>query len=317
VLKDWRPFQRSGVTAVRARSRAAARRRPPRRPLGKIAAAVAVGVVGAALLIMLAGQRDGDLLGRIRHGLRPAGASGTVVQATPSPAPEAGSRDTGSGRAPAPEPASPETAPPEPGVAGGGTAGLLELPARPEGPGIATRPVEAAAPERPGLPRPDAGATGPVETPGARGDRPREVVVGPGDVFSALVTRSYGRAQLTLLDFVKAANPDVSSVDVLRVGQRIKMPAFEPAALVQKADDGQYRLHLLTVWNAETPAVTRLRSIIAGQGRQVHMVPVHLNARDTAYRVVVGDFASRGDAETFYRDLRIPAGLSTQLWRQS
>src|SRR5262249_50040838 len=63
VLKDWRSFQRPGGTIPRpsgapARARGAGRRRiPSRRPLGRIAAAVAIGIAGAALIAMLAGHR--------------------------------------------------------------------------------------------------------------------------------------------------------------------------------------------------------------------------------------------------------------------
>ncbi len=90
VLKDWRPFQRPVVSSPRARNRAAARRRAPgSRSLGRIAAAVAIGAVFAALLVILAGQRESDLLGRIRHGLRPGGASGTVVRSADVPKPPA------------------------------------------------------------------------------------------------------------------------------------------------------------------------------------------------------------------------------------
>ena len=45
-----------------------------------------------------------------------------------------------------------------------------------------------------------------------------------------MVARNYGRAELTLLDFVKARIPEVTSIDVLRVGQRLKLPALEPGA---------------------------------------------------------------------------------------
>src|SRR5262249_56950133 len=59
VLKDWKAFQRPSIDPVRARSRVAARRRAnPRRPMRKIAAAVAIGIVGAALLALLARPRD-------------------------------------------------------------------------------------------------------------------------------------------------------------------------------------------------------------------------------------------------------------------
>jgi hypothetical protein len=141
------------------------------------------------------------------------------------------------------------------------------------------------------------------------------VVVGAGDAFSNLVSRNYGRAELTLIDFVKRANPDVTSVDVLKVGQHLKLPAFQPAALVERAEDARYRLHLITVWDTEVPAIAALRARVAQLGRQTYLVPVRLTSQETAYRLLVGDFADRGEAEAFYRDVRVPAASSTQLWR--
>src|SRR5262245_20351516 len=80
VLKDWKPFQRPAGPTPRSRNRAVLRRRiPAGRPLGKIAAAVALGLAGAALIVMLAGHRDSNVWSRIWHGLMPTGASGTFV----------------------------------------------------------------------------------------------------------------------------------------------------------------------------------------------------------------------------------------------
>src|SRR5262249_34162773 len=134
-VRDWRPFQRSSATSARAKTRASARRRSSGRPLGKIAAAVAVGVVGAALLVLLAGQRDVDFLSRIWHGLLPAGASGTVVRSTETPAPVGMSE---------PEAAAPQM------------IGALPLPPRTE------RPPEPTAVERPASERPVASAPPPT-----------------------------------------------------------------------------------------------------------------------------------------------------------
>src|SRR5207249_207735 len=159
---------------------------------------------------------------------------------------------------------------------------------------------------------------GPVSStlkPAARREAASEMVVRHGEAFSGLVTRNYGRADLTLLDFVKTANPDIVSIDVLRVGQRLKMPAFEPGALVQSNDPSQYRLHVMTVWDKDGPNVQKLRPHVAKQGRQLYVVPVSLSQKDQAYRVLIGDFADRPEAETFYRDFRIPTGVSSQLWR--
>ncbi len=155
-------------------------------------------------------------------------------------------------------------------------------------------------------------APAPVEP---RAAKAREVVVGPGEVFSAVVARHYGRAELTLIDFVKSANPDVTSIDQLRTGQRLKLPVYEPGKIVEKADGERYRLHLVTTWDNQDQVLQKLRSAVAKLGRQVTVVPVSMTQRETAYRVLVGDFRERREAEAFYQDFRVPLGVSSQLWR--
>ncbi len=298
VLNDWKAFERPATPTGRARVRGVTRRRAPvSRPLRRIAAAVAIGIIGAALIVMFAGRKDGDLLGRLWHGMLPTGASGTVVSSSPSP-PRA-----------ALEPASPASAPSAPAQA-------PELPPRPEL--RSTEPRAPAAPPVVAVPRSDVPAAAPESTadalPSPAKSTAREVVVAPGEVFSSVVARNYGRAELTLLDFVKTANPEVESIDIVHVGQRLKLPPFEPGALVQKRD-GRYRLHLMTVWDEKGSALQKLRPAVAKLGRQVELAPVALTQRETAYRVLVGDFASPREAETFYRDFRAPLGVNTQLWR--
>ena len=118
-----------------------------------------------------------------------------------------------------------------------------------------------------------------------------------------------------MLDFVKRANPDVTSIDVLRVGQRLKLPVYEPGKLVEKADGAGYRLHLVTTWDNQEQVLQKLRPAVTKMGRQVTVIPVNMTQRETAYRVLVGNFSDRREAEAFYRDFRVPLGVSSQLWR--
>jgi general secretion pathway protein A len=299
VLKDWKPFQRLAGPTPRSRNRAVVRRRvPTSRPLRRIAAAVALGLAGAALIVMLVGYKDGPLRSRFWHGLLPSGASGTVVGPAEAPV-----------RAPAAEPATATTMAPV-------SPAAPELPPRPDLRSVAPGPiVPPASPTRSAVdqrPTSNAAAAPARVEPAAKG---REVVVAPGEVFSAVITRNYGRAELTLIDFVKSANPDVTSIDVLRPGQRLKLPVYEPGKLVEKADAGRYRLHLMTTWDNQDQALQKLRSAVAKLGRQVTVVPINMTQHETAYRVLVGDFGDRREAEAFYRDFRVPLGMSSQLWR--
>jgi hypothetical protein len=195
-----------------------------------------------------------------------------------------------------------------------------EAAAQPE---AAAEPVLPPRPE-PRLPEmrrsngtpPPAAVAPPIELATLPGRVPaREVVVGPGEVFSEVVNRHYGWAELTLLDFVKTANPDLASIDVLQVGQRLRLPAFEPRALVQSTDGSKYRVHLVTVWNNQSDVLSKLRASIAKRGRQLYVVPVKLTERDPAYRVLAGDFTDRQEAEAFYKSFRAATGLTTQLWK--
>jgi hypothetical protein len=188
-----------------------------------------------------------------------------------------------------------------------------ELPPRPDlravepGPTVPVKPIRSAAPE--------STIPGPATAPAEPKVKAREVVVGAGERFSAVVARNYGRAELTLIDFVKSANPDVASIDQLRVGQRLKLPAYEEGKLVEKIDGDRYRLHLMTTWSNEDQVLQKLRPAVAQLRRKVTVVPVSMTPRETAYRVLVGDFANRREAEAFYREFRVPLGVSSQLWR--
>ena len=84
---------------------------------------------------------------------------------------------------------------------------------------------------------------------------------------------------------------------------------------MEKADGERYRLHLVTTWDNQDQVLQKLRSAVAKLGRQVTVVPVNMTQRETAYRVLVGDFGDRREAETFYQDFRVPLGVSSQLWR--
>src|SRR5262245_33546087 len=132
VLKDWKAFERPSASSARGRVRGVARRRTRTpRPLRRIAAALAIGIIGAALIVIFAGRKDAPLLGRLWHGLLPTGASGTMVMSPP----------------PAPARAAPEPA----GTARGQStaATVPELPPRPE---LRSTEPRAAAPAPPAAP---------------------------------------------------------------------------------------------------------------------------------------------------------------------
>jgi general secretion pathway protein A len=128
------------------------------------------------------------------------------------------------------------------------------------------------------------------------------VTVKTGDTLSWLLYSVYGRADETVIDLAQAANPSLNDVDELQIGQRLRFPRLEAAAMIHKAADGRYRVHLLTTSKPMDKQLRKLRAEIVSRGQTVHFEPVHLgNWCTTCYRVWVGNFSSSAEAETFYR----------------
>lgn len=156
-------------------------------------------------------------------------------------------------------------------------------------------PGVAAATET--TPRTPAPAAAPVD---------RELVVSAGDTLGGLVNAVYGRVDLTLLDVVRQANPSVTDVDVIVVGQRLRFPPVGPDTMVWKADGGRYAVHLATVLSAADGEFERLRARVEQEGLTLRAVPTHLAANFQARRLVVGDFQDHRAAEVFYRRYGAP-----------
>jgi len=301
VLKDWAPFRRRGATPdARARGRSMAPRTVhSAKPFWKVAGVAVAGLALTSSYFVFAGQQDSDVLRRLKRAIA-TGTSATVMAANETPAPSVPALPPRVvARADTKEPARVEPVTPPP------TTTLAAPEAKPAP--LPVVPVTAIGSREPA---PEVAAT----TASSR-DADREIVVKPGEILSALVMKRYGRADLTLLDFVRQANPDLASIDVLRVGQRLRFPAAEPRAFVEQKDASHFRVHVVTVEDTQSGAFHELRSALERSGRQVYVVPITLTGNDQTYRVLVGDFASRRDAETFYRNFRFPVWATTQLWR--
>lgn len=160
-------------------------------------------------------------------------------------------------------------------------------------------------------PAPDTSALSPASS------EEHKVTVQRGDTLAALIIREYGRADYTLLDFVKMANSAVNTIDVIKDGQRIVFPPFQPSAMVRKMDNSSYVVHLFTMRHPKNPEFEKLQARLEESSRKVYVRPVHLADGREFYRVLVGDFTNVEQAETFYRSFQAPSEIPTQLWRSS
>jgi hypothetical protein len=146
--------------------------------------------------------------------------------------------------------------------------------------------ASAAVPDRPDAP----------VTPSVR-----EVSVQKGDTLGALVLRAYGRADVTLLDHVKMANPTVDDINVIEVGKRLRFPPLDASRMVHRQGNAQYVLHLATVARLDSRVLEKLRAAVAEQGHKLYVVPIRFTDDFEVYRVLVGDFDDQAQAEKFSR----------------
>jgi general secretion pathway protein A len=142
-----------------------------------------------------------------------------------------------------------------------------------------------------------------------------EVIIQPKETLVDIALRTYGRVNATILDFMQQANPEITDVNLIKVGQRLLLPPFHPAALVQE-ENGTYRVHLCTLPDSAKAELEKLRLSLLRSAHTVYILPVNLTgAGEIWYRVVVGDFPSRQEAEDFFQTFPRPIKITSRLWR--
>lgn len=297
VARDWTVFGRAPGTSEPVQKRLGRRR--PAWSWGRVAAATAMVVLGVPLAVLGARQMPGMLAG-----VTPPAAVGPVRSPAPAANLAPASRPAPGAPVTAPAPRSaPVAAVPAPGA----------LPA----PAVEVSRTSAPAPDLSSERRRalDTGRAAVDEPrPAVLAPRMRGAVVRPGDTLGALVQDAYGRADFTLIDHVRMANPWITDVNLIEIGRRIVFPTFEPAQMVHRQGAAAYVVHVATISLAGTRTLDRLRSTAAAQRRKVYVVPVRFTTDFEVYRVLIGDFEDQAQAESFSRAFRPPSGLSNSLW---
>lgn len=247
---------------------------------------------------------------------------GVVVPPAPSSAPQAPAVGVQSIAPPAPlaavAPVVAPIVPPAPVVAAPAPAGAPILPppivpqAAPAAP-VVVPPVVASAPVVPAPPMGAAGQMPPAaklpETALETADNLRLVLpdyrriqVRPGDSISQIATNTYGQASATMLDLMKMANPSIRDIDIISVGQELRLPQLDQGLAVLQQPNGQYALLVLS-----TPAEARAREI--GRALRRHGFEARVGKADfgggrDVWRVVIGDLGDRASAQSVGKQLQ-------------
>jgi len=138
------------------------------------------------------------------------------------------------------------------------------------------------------------------------------LMVKPGDSISRIASDTYGQASPTVLDMMKMANPSIRNLDIISVGQELRLPQLDEGLAVLQQPDGRYALLLLS-----TPAEGRARDI--GRALRRHGLETRVGKADfgrgrEVWRVVIGDLpdkqAARAVGEQLQRVFREDARIA-------
>ena len=90
-----------------------------------------------------------------------------------------------------------------------------------------------------------------------------------------------------MLDLMKMANPSIRDIDIISVGQELRLPQLDQGLAVLQETDGQYALLVLS-----TPLENRAREIgraLRQHGFEARVGKANFGGGRDVWRVVIGD----------------------------
>jgi general secretion pathway protein A len=153
---------------------------------------------------------------------------------------------------------------------------------------------EVAPAETVGAAADDAGAAGDHELgrqPRLEGMQFAQVVARGGDSVSGIAMRKYGQATYTILDLLKLANPELKDINMITVGQRIRLPELGDAFPI--LSDGSGRYSLLVCSSRQGGRAFALRNALRSRGFDARVSQGSVGYQSPVFRVVVSGESDR------------------------
>ena len=130
----------------------------------------------------------------------------------------------------------------------------------------------------------------------------QRVMVKPGDSVSQIASETYGQASPTVLDLMKMANPSIRNIDVIGVGQELRLPQLDEGLAVLQQPDGRYALLLLSTQNE-----ARARDIgkaLKRHGFETRVGRADFGRGNEVWRVVIGNLNDRQSTQAVGQQLQ-------------
>ena len=128
------------------------------------------------------------------------------------------------------------------------------------------------------------------------------IVVEKGSTLERLARRHYGTANPTVVDLILEANPKIIDVHAIQVDQKITMPGISDESFLIPGSGNTFKVHLGTFIGK--PSVRSFEHQPALLGKTIEIVPRQVSPRQTWYRVLAGQFATREEGLKAIQALR-------------
>ena len=128
------------------------------------------------------------------------------------------------------------------------------------------------------------------------------VLVRGGDSMSGIALRKYGQASYTILDLLKLANPELSDIDVISVGQTIRLPELGEGFPILNEGTGRYSLLVFSTPHA--PRASALQSALRSRGFDARVAGGSIGAQKPTFRVLVSGFTDRDEVASVSKQLQ-------------
>lgn len=128
------------------------------------------------------------------------------------------------------------------------------------------------------------------------------VLVRSGDSMSEIAARKYGQASYTILDLLKLANPQLTNIDLIAVGQTIRLPELGEGFPILSDGSGHYSL--LVFSTPQERRASSFQKVLRGRGLDAHVLAAEVGSQRRMYRVVLSGFKDRDEVIAAGRQLQ-------------
>jgi len=114
-----------------------------------------------------------------------------------------------------------------------------------------------------------------------------------GSLYS-IALNHYQQANPTIYDLIIRANPEITDIRLIPDNQQIVLPKITRDAFIAKTSDGKYQIYIGTF--STLALATEKANKVADFGNQPTIKAHKFSAKDTWYRITLGNFASKKEA---------------------